>query len=140
VTPKETVEKFLHEMLDWEDWYAAQIKLPEYHQSKEAQELIRQQSDEKMRPIMLKFLAEEAFETIGMLTIISKAVSRPRRYKQIVREDFEIKGKKAYVYTDSTRDLGFTHRFTLKQEGDQWKILSHHTAYNDEDWKKTKGI
>jgi hypothetical protein len=137
--PNVCLQQFLNEMLQWELWYTGEKKTPEY-ETAQGIDKIKALSHERLEPILKKWLTAKAFETLGQEKLATKGIGRPPIYRQPVEPDYEIKGGKAYAFSQDSAGNGFRNRYSFEKNTDGWKISAVHCSYNGAAWRKEGSV
>ncbi|GKT02070.1 hypothetical protein AVKW3434_21795 [Acidovorax sp. SUPP3434] len=142
MNPKETIENYLKEMLNWEKRRYSKTRDSSYKGGDfEFKKTADQEARNELKTIINKFLTSNAKQTLGQSTEITMAVGNPPIYDQSITSVEEEKNE-AKIICDSNNGalLGASLKYTLIMENGAWKINSLHSSRDKKNWRKNNGL
>ncbi|GKS83689.1 hypothetical protein AVMA1855_06075 [Acidovorax sp. SUPP1855] len=142
MTPEQTINAYLSELLKWETEHYSKIRTTEYRNNLENEQLLEDgRARGVLEGIINCFLTKKAILALGQSALITMRVGHPPVYDQSIIDTKE-EGRKSYVICKSNNGalLGSVIRYTLLQEGSSWKIDQIHASRDQITWRKNNSI
>lgn len=139
----ETIEKYLKEMLDWEDSYYREMRSEAFKINADNYKILsREKAKKSLERIVHQYLTSKAFATIGEAVLQGMAVGRPRIYEQTLSPEVKVTGDTAKVMTMRGNGGMFSpfYLYTLVLEEGTWKIKEVHHSQDSVTWTKAKSL
>ena len=140
MTPTEFATNFFEQMLNWEDWYYAEKKKPEYETDNEFIKKTDQESRSKLELILRSFLTESAFSKIGQEKLETLGVGRPRLYDQEAISCTESSSLKFEVISKNRKKQNSYSKYLVLQEEGTYKIDQAYQSIDGQNWRKKNSI
>ena len=115
-------------MLEWENLYSEIRNIPAPQVTKEYLKESRNESRARLEPILKNGLTEDGFSKIAQANSDSMPTDKLRIFNQAIEPEYEIKCKQAFVYTTKIPSDGLRHKYSLKSQGDDWRIATVHSS------------